>query len=220
MLFRFPMFGGLPGRGVISRMKALLDSHSTVLDNVEGEDGLEVRKNFKGGFTIYLSNSGELSGAIYASYFKLVDSSENGECKIGVVDGGDLENTLCGAGYVNGTYREVLVFKSPAIEEKGAYRVWLLYWVATVADVEHGYVVGENVEIFVGAADDAAPPDNPHGGLACASKLLGRFVVDEPVSGSFIIKTGSIVQDYLQGGEFVALLFGDCLGNSIVEPEA
>lgn len=53
MLFRFQIFGAPGGRGVLSRIKALLDQHSTALDNVEGEDGIGVRKNWRGGVTIY-----------------------------------------------------------------------------------------------------------------------------------------------------------------------
>ena len=65
MLFSFPIFGGFPGRGVLSRMKALLDRHSVVLDHVEGEDGITVRKNWKGGITI--GGGGSASGLFAAS---------------------------------------------------------------------------------------------------------------------------------------------------------
>ncbi len=218
MIFRFPIFGGLPGRGVLSRIKALLDAHSVALDNVEGEDGISVRKNWKGGLTISASGLASAS-ANYSSFFKLYDASDESDCMIGVTDGGFVSTppadpTLCGVVYVNGTYLEIPVFESAEITEAGTYHVWLHAWVA--ADAEEGWVIGENCEVRLGAKDDAEPPDNPHGGLAYMNQLLGRVVVVKPDDVCLI---SQIVQDYLRGGEHCFYLFGDCLGNAIAEPE-
>lgn len=46
------------GSGLLSRMKSALDSHSSFLENIEGEDGVEVRSNYKGGITIYRTAQG------------------------------------------------------------------------------------------------------------------------------------------------------------------
>lgn len=39
-------------KAMLSRLKWTLDRHSDFLENIEGEDGVEVRKNYKGGITI------------------------------------------------------------------------------------------------------------------------------------------------------------------------
>lgn len=196
MIFRFPIFGGMPGRGVISRMKALLDSHSTVLDNVEGEDGISVRKNWKGGLTI----GGQTSGSAlseYTSYFKVVDASTPGTCKIGVTDGGHGGTPEhCGTVYLNGVAILIDVFDK-TVASAGMYWVWLHSWISAAS--------GEQAEIIVGAVDVEDSPDNPNGGVAFASQLLGRVTV----AGGAIT---AINQDYLRGGEHVVYLWGDCDG--------
>ena len=57
-------------KAMLSRLKWTLDRHSDFLENIEGEDGVEIRRNFKGGVTIYGSGtaqSGSLSASICAA---------------------------------------------------------------------------------------------------------------------------------------------------------
>ena len=209
MIFRFPIFGGMPGRGVISRMKALLDSHSTVLDNVEGEDGISVRKNWKGGLTI----GGQSSGGAYSEYtsfFKVVDASTPGTCKVGVTDGGWIPTgdppsapTLCGYVEINGCEPIELNVFNEELTEDGQYWVWLHVWISATT--------GFNAEIRVGNKNVEDAPSNPNGGVAHGSILLGRIAVE---GGAATAPT----QDYLTGGIARYMLFGDCDGSFIECP--
>ncbi len=52
-LHRFLRFFALASqKGLLSRMKATLDAHSDFLENIDGEDGIAVRRNHMGGVTI------------------------------------------------------------------------------------------------------------------------------------------------------------------------
>jgi|GEM_PF-6754107 len=48
--------------GRLSRLEAIVDAHSTTLENVDGDGGITVRKNYKGGLTIE-GTGGAASGA-------------------------------------------------------------------------------------------------------------------------------------------------------------
>lgn len=194
MLFRFPIFGGLPGRGVLSRIKAILDAHSVALDNVEGEDGISVRKNWKGGLTIGAGSSSGLSGqASYNSYFKVYDASSGGVLKIGVKDGGDSQSEQCGAVIINGSRKSVENGLSEEITASGC--AWLMSWVEAT-DIKAEIV-------FTNWTKD---PDPPAEGIIYAAKLLGRWTYEagDPPSIS------SINQDYLSGGEHLEILWSRC----------
>lgn len=57
-------------KGLISRIKWLLDRHSDFAENIEGEDGIEIRRNRAGGVTIYggiALQSGFLSASLCAT---------------------------------------------------------------------------------------------------------------------------------------------------------
>ena len=217
MLFNFPIFGGISTRGVLSRMKAILDTHSIVLGNVEGEDGILVRKNWKGGITIGVQSEYKSK---YVGYFALYDASEldqNGvptNCKIGVTDSGWLatgdppsEPDYCGVVKLNGESVNVDVAEE-AVSADGAYSVWLHMWLDAAE--------GAKAEIVVGAVDDHEKPDNPNGGLIWASHLLGRFAVLTTNSVRYIT---DISQYYMAGSEHSELLYGDCDGTIIDCPE-
>lgn len=187
--------------GRLSRLEAIVDEHSTTLENVDGEGSVTVRKNYKGGLTIGAPPAtGTSAAAEYASYFKVYDASTETACKIGVTDGGTPTPALCGVAKVNGTY---IALNDPVpwtvtVASAGVYHVWLHMWI----DVN-----GEHADIRLGdgGADDDDPPDNPHGGLAFSSQLLGRVTVaNEAIT--------SVNQDYLRGGEHSEYLFGDCDG--------
>lgn len=205
---------GRPTAYMLGRIRALIDAHSQALENFMADGGDDPYPNAEGGWTYQLGGTGAAS---YSSYFKLVNASEGDVCSIGVTDGGWLgvgAPTNCGTTYINGTYIEIPVFTKP-LGAEGIYHVWLHYWVANV--VEEEWVVGENAEIIVGDVGEDQPPDDPHSGIAYASRLLGRVAVAKDDNDKLSIS--QITQDYLQGGEYIGLLFGDCLGNAIVEEE-
>lgn len=136
----------------------------------------------------------------YASYFKVVDASTEGNCLIGVVDGGWIGGVSpenCGAVKINGYYVELEYFVSEeAISLDGTYWVWL-----------QSYLLGTgtpNAEIIVGAYNASTPPAGHDGCIAYANQLLGRArVVD--------LKIVEITQDYLRGGEHIEYLWAPCL---------
>ena len=187
--------------GRLSRLEAIVDAHSTTLENVDGDGGITVRKNYKGGLTIEGTGGG---GSIYSSYFKVIDASTTDPdvCKIGVTDGSsEMLDPVgnCGAVKINGERVDVEAV-TETITADGVYHVWIHSWI-DAAD-------GPNAEIIVGPVDDNTPPDNPNGGIAFASQLAGRVTVEDDA-------ITSITQDYLRGGEHFEMLFGDCEGEEI-----
>lgn len=64
-LMQFKRVGKGNGDGLIPRMRELLDAHSATFENIAGEDGIGVRKNWQGGITIYgngTSSSEDVAG--------------------------------------------------------------------------------------------------------------------------------------------------------------
>ena len=177
-------------------MKALLDSHSTVLDNVEGEDGISVRKNWKGGLTIGGNVLGGFYGLAYTSYFKVYDASSGGSCKIGVMDGSAVDPLVgqCGFVWANGEVVGVDAFESDAIESAGSIWVWLVTQIGPS---------GASSSVMT-TTDSTAPSGY---GYATQSQLLGRVTIAS--SGSDVV-VAAINQDYLKGGEHMAVFFSDC----------
>lgn len=204
MIFRFPIFGGFPGRGGLSRMKALLDAHSVALDNVEGEDGIAVRKNWKGGLTIS-GSAGFQASSSYASFFK-VWATAGASIWFGVKDGSGapLSDDRCGIVRVNG--HEVNVYDySVEIESAGNYYAWVLAWMDDV--------LGRGAEVIINNGSTPAAPVRAtpapthivsHGVLLC-----GRLSVNSSMEISF-----GPGQDYLRGGVAEMLLLGPC-GNDV-----
>ncbi len=135
----------------------------------------------------------------YSSYFRVIDASTESACKIGVTSGGTTVSGNCGAVKINGD-RAVVTAVEETLSSDGVYYVWIHSWI-DAAD-------GASSEIIVGSADDDDPPDNPNGGVACASQLAGRVTVTD---GAIT----AITQDYLHGGEHLELLYGDCEGEEI-----
>lgn len=143
------------------------------------------------------SDDSTATHAEYSSFFKVVDASTPGTCKIGVTDGGHGGTPEhCGTVYLNGVAILIDVFDK-TVASAGMYWVWLHSWISAAS--------GEQAEIIVGAVDVEDSPDNPNGGVAFASQLLGRVTV----AGGAIT---AINQDYLRGGEHVVYLWGDCDG--------
>ena len=69
-LLQFKRVGEGNGDGLIPRMRELLDAHSATLENIAGEDGIGVRKNWQGGITIYGKEAASLSiwsGIVFAN---------------------------------------------------------------------------------------------------------------------------------------------------------
>ena len=50
-------------KGLLSRIKKVLDQHSDFLEAIEGEDGIDIRRNFRGGITISGGGEGFGSGS-------------------------------------------------------------------------------------------------------------------------------------------------------------
>jgi len=53
-------------------MKTVIDEHSDALENIEGEDGIGVRDNYKGGVTIYLEGDSVVGGGSPATWSGIV----------------------------------------------------------------------------------------------------------------------------------------------------
>lgn len=194
--FKFPRVGSsalTAPKGLLSRLKWLVDRHSQLAENIEGEDGIEVRRNYRGGVTIGTSNGWGVSAFAYSSYFRVIDASTETECKIGVSSGGTtLGAGRCGVVKINGDPVDVAGFTSDEIESDGTYWIWLQSWI----DAEDG----PHAKIVVG---DDTPPEDGEGSVAYANQLLGRVVV---VEGDI----ASINQDYLRGGDHMEILFANC----------
>ena len=139
------------------------------------------------------------AAAEYASYFRVIDASSSGACKIGVTAGGAVlaGSGICGTVKINGTRVDVDEFTSDPIVAAGEVYVWRHSWYDAIA--------GAKCEIILG---DSAAPDNPNGGLAYASRLLGVVVVavDDGVY-SITDKT----QHFLCGGDDIEILYRACV---------
>ena len=69
LLLRFRRFGA-KGAGLLSRIRRVIDEHSRVLENIDAEGGVSVRKNSRGGLTFSGkrgSGGGVLGPSLYAS---------------------------------------------------------------------------------------------------------------------------------------------------------
>ena len=165
----------------------------------------EVERDLSGDWTIWIPEGGGGAGtSAYRSYFRVINASTTDPdvCKIGVTNGSsEMLDPVgnCGAVKINGERVDVEAV-TETITADGVYHVWIHSWI-DAAD-------GASAEIIVGSADDDDPPDNPNGGVACASQLAGRVTVTD---GAIT----AITQDYLRGGEHTELLFGDCEGGEI-----
>ena len=209
LLFQLAKF--LPrGRGRLSRIEEMLDRHSRIFEGIDAEDRATVRPNPRGSFTISASGSRGGGGSIYSSYFKVVDASTPGTCKVGVTDGGWIPTgdppsapTLCGYVEINGCEPIELNVFNEELTEDGQYWVWLHLWISATT--------GFNAEIRVGNKNVEDAPSNPNGGVAHGSILLGRIAVE---GGAATAPT----QDYLTGGIARYMLFGDCDGSFIECP--
>lgn len=207
----FKRFGASKTGGLLSRMREMLDKHSACLENVEGEDGVTVRKNYKGGLSI--GGASIAAGSSYRSYFRVIDAStaDPAACKVGVTNGSAamLDPVgLCGTVKVSGIRCDVDAV-SVQLEDEGVFHVWIHSWI----DV----ATGPHAEIVVGAVGISTAPYNPNGGIAHASQLAGRVTVEITEEETRI--TG-ITQDYLRGGEHYEEVWGDCEGEIVCpEPE-
>lgn len=134
-------------------------------------------------------------GYVYRSYFRLVAVDE---ATVGITAGSSTYSGsgYCGAVKINGDLIWVDV-SSQSVSAEGY--VWLHSWI----DAEDG----ASAEIIFGTS---TPPDNPNGGLAYASQLVGRWEWDEENG-----RLGVLTQDYLRGGEHTEFLWGDCDGEEI-----
>jgi hypothetical protein len=147
----------------------------------------------------------------YASYFRVIDATDEGGAKIGVTNGtvfmlDPVGN--CGVVKVSGV-RVNVAAASVSVAAAGLYHVWIHSWI----DV----ATGPHSEIIVGDADDDAPPANPNGGIAYASQLAGRVSV---VADGEDFVVSFVTQDYLRGGEHAEEVWGDCAGEIVCpDPE-
>ena len=106
-LLQFKRVGEGNGDGLIPRMRELLDAHSATLENIAGEDGIGVRKNWQGGITIYGKEAASLSiwsgivwfGGEIKWDFNRVDNDPQGELsEFGMygMNGGNYEGSVRG----------------------------------------------------------------------------------------------------------------------------
>jgi len=217
-LFQFPRLF-FSGKGRLARIEALLDDHSRFIENIEPEDRITLRKTARGSIAIG-AKGGAAAGGIagrYRSFFRVVDSTALATCKVGVTSGGDEVDTdwdpYCGTVKVSGVRCDVPSVEID-IESEGSYRVWIHSWI----DVE----TGPHAAMVLGDADDNSAPNNPNGGIASASQLAGRVIVEEiePEEGSPYLKITGITQDYLRGGDHSEEVWGICSAEIVCpEPE-
>ena len=182
----------------MGRLRSVTDKHSDFLENIIPGSGISIYENAEGGITIELSYEESLRQS-YASYFRVVDASNEDEFAIGVTMGeawANIAGTNCGAVKINGEYVEVVRPSAEVLSGDGTTYVWLHSWIDSS--------VGAQAEIIFGDDD---PPDNPNGGIAFANQLLGRATLNG--------ESLTIVQDYLRGGEHQEILFGNCEGGAI-----
>ena len=142
------------------------------------------------------TSGARLAGTEYASYFKVYDASAGGACKIGVKDGSAVDPLVCQCGFVwaNGEVVGVDAYESDAIESAGSIWVWLVTQIGPT---------GASASIMT-TSDSTAPYGY---GYATQSQLLGRVTIAS--SGSDVV-VAAINQDYLKGGEHMAVFFSDC----------
>lgn len=136
------------------------------------------------------------SSCDYASYFKVIDASDGDGCKIGVKDGSAVDPLVgqCGFVWANGEVVGVDAFESDAIESAGSIWVWLVTQIGPT---------GASSSVMT-TTDSTAPSGY---GYATQSQLLGRATIAS--SGSSVV-VAAINQDYLKGGEHMAVFFSDC----------
>lgn len=132
----------------------------------------------------------------YTSYFKVYDASSGGSCKIGVKDGSAVDPLVgqCGFVWANGEVVGVEAFESDAIESAGSIWVWLVTQIGPL---------GASSSVMT-TTDLTAPSGY---GYATQSQLLGRVTIASSGSG---VAVAAINQDYLKGGEHMAVFFSDC----------
>ena len=184
--------------GRLSRLEAIVDEHSAALENVEGEGSVTVRKNYKGGLTIEGTGGGGGSFlSAYTSYFKVYDASAGGSCIVGVKDGSTVgaSSTHCGGVWINGVYAATLNADTGAITAASTIYAWL---------VSRLTVDGEESEVEF-TTSSSAPAT---GGIIGSTQLLGRAAVVSDGEGGYYV--AAINQDYLRGGEHLAVLYADC----------
>ena len=135
--------------------------------------------------------------ASYSSYFKVYDASSGGVCKIGVKDGSVVDplSTHCGFVWANGEVVGVGNYLSGAIEASGSIWVWLVTQIGPT---------GASSSVMT-TSDSTAPSGY---GYATQSQLLGRASIVSDGGSGFLV--ASINQDYLKGGEHMAVFFSDC----------
>lgn len=133
----------------------------------------------------------------YASYFKVYDASSGGYCKIGVRDGSTVSpmSNHCGGVWINGDYSATENAVTAALTEECTIFVWLL-----------SRIVMDGVASSIGFTTTSNAP--PPGGLVGSSRLLGRASIVPDGDGGYIVL--AINQDYLSGGEHIAILYADC----------
>lgn len=167
---------------------------------------VDENRSFAIGVQGYNAGSG---GYEYRSYFRVIDASTydaSGNltaCKIGVTGGGDEATGNCGVVKVNG-YIAVVAADTETITAAGTYRVWLHMW--------EDAVDGVSGEIIFNSQGVTTRPDNPNGGVAFSSQLVGDVTVTDN-DGDLVVT--DIVQHYLRGGEHVEYLWGDCVQGEV-----
>lgn len=176
-------------------IKAMLDGFALMAAQMEAKISViqaqveEIDGDFPQQISVGMDGGGS---SAYNSYFRVINDGGN----IGITDGGSVVSGICGTVKINGT--PVPVDAVSVSKSAGSYHVWLHSWIAST---------GPDAEIIVGTA---TRPNNPNGGIAYGSQLIGRVVIDD--EGNLII-----TQDYLHGGEHTEILIGDCDGGAVVE---
>lgn len=134
----------------------------------------------------------------YTSYFKVYDASYGGTCIIGVKDGstaGAMPNH-CGGVWINGVHTATLNADTGAITSECTIYAWLISRLTTN---------GEESEIEF--TTSATPPAT--GGIVGCTQLLGRASIVSDGAGGYRVD-GKVNQDYLKGGEHIAVIYADC----------
>lgn len=159
----------------------------------------EIEREPSGDWIIWIpfgNASGASASSEYASFFKVYDASAGGACKIGVKDGSAVDPLVvqCGFVWANGEVVGVDAFESDSIESAGSIWVWLVTQIGPT---------GASSSVMT-TTDSTAPSGY---GYATQSQLLGRATIAS--SGSDVV-VAAINQDYLKGGEHMAVFFSDC----------
>ena len=141
-------------------------------------------------------SAGGAAAAEYSSYFKVYDASSGGTCKVGVKDGSivvPMENH-CGGVWINGVYCAVANAETEA-EGAGEIYAWLI-----------SRITEDGEEGVVAFTSSATAPST--GGIAGSTQLLGRASIASDGGSGYVV--AAINQDYLRGGEHLAVLYADC----------